>query len=69
VTKKKDQYVKVVHYPGLSSHPQHIIVERRMDGGYGGILSIELEDDVAAPAFAAALQTIQRATSLGGPKL
>ncbi len=62
----KTSMIKVVHYPGLTSHPHHNIAKQQMDGGFGGILSIELEDDVAATAFAAALQTIQRATSLGG---
>lgn len=58
--------IKAVHYPGLASHPQHDIAKRQMQGGYGGIISIELEDEVAATALAAALKTIQRATSLGG---
>lgn len=58
--------ITAVHYPGLTSHPQHDVATRQMDGGYGGVLSIELEDEVTAMAFAGALQTIQRATSLGG---
>ena len=33
---------------------------------FGGVLSVEFQTDVAAMAFAGALQTIQRATSLGG---
>lgn len=62
----KTKMIKAVHYPGLASHPQHDIAKRQMQGGYGGIISIELEDEVAATALAAALKTIQRATSLGG---
>jgi cystathionine gamma-synthase len=72
--------VTAVHYPGLASHPQHEIAKRQMkilsqenDNGegegvsmFGGVLSVEFEDEVAATAFAGALQTIQRATSLGG---
>lgn len=33
---------------------------------FGGVFSVELEDEASAMAFAAALRTIQRATSLGG---
>jgi len=33
---------------------------------FGGVFSLELESEEAAMAFAAALSTIQRATSLGG---
>ena len=63
--------VKAVHYPGLSSHPQHDIAKRQMvlDGrrsGFGGVLSFELGDEVEATAFCAALKVAQRATSLGG---
>ena len=58
--------VTKVHYPGLESHPQHDIAKRQMKGGFGGVLSFEMEDDVWATAVAGALKTIQRATSLGG---
>jgi cystathionine gamma-synthase len=58
--------VTVVHYPGLSSHPQHEVAKRQMKTGFGGVLSFELADEVQATALAGALQTIQRATSLGG---
>ena len=33
---------------------------------YGGVLSLDMGTEVRAVALAAALQTIQRATSLGG---
>ena len=58
--------IHAVHYPGLKSHPQHDVASRQMSGGYGGVLSVELHDEIAATAFAGALQTIHRATSLGG---
>jgi cystathionine gamma-synthase len=58
--------VQAVHYPGLETHPQHAIAKLQMKGGYGGVLSVELESESAAMAFAGALRTIQRATSLGG---
>jgi cystathionine gamma-lyase len=35
-----------VHYPGLASHPQHELARRQMHG-YGGIISIDLDTDLA----------------------
>jgi cystathionine gamma-synthase len=58
--------VTTVHYPGLISHPQHDIAARQMKNGFGGVLSIELPSEALAMAFVGALQTAQRATSLGG---
>ena len=58
--------VKSVHYPGLEAHPQHSIAKEQMSGGFGSVLSFEMADEVEATALAAALTTIQRATSLGG---
>lgn len=56
-----------VHYPGLPSHPQHDIAQSQMKNGlYGGVLSVDMGSETRAVALAAALQTIQRATSLGG---
>jgi cystathionine gamma-synthase len=63
---RSSSLIHAVHYPGLTSHPQHGVASRQMEGGYGGVLSLELTDEVAAMAFAGALQTIHRATSLGG---
>ena len=57
--------VNVVHYPGLEDHPSHDIACRQMKA-FGGVLSVEVKDEVSAYAFAGALGTIQRATSLGG---
>ena len=56
-----------VYYPGLESHPQHELAKRQMVGGFGGILSFELQG-----GYKAALQAISRtevcalAVSLGG---
>jgi len=60
--------ITAVHYPGLKSHPNHQIATQQMksDIGYGGVLSVELESEQMAMAFCGALQTIYRATSLGG---
>ena len=66
--------VRAVHYPGLSSHPQHEVATRQMklatttnkNDCYGGVLSFELANEIEAMAFAGAVQIAQRATSLGG---
>jgi methionine-gamma-lyase len=39
--------VKQVHYPGLTSHPQHELARKQM-AGFGGMLSIELKGGQAA---------------------
>ena len=57
--------VPAVHYPGLASHAQHAIARKQMSL-YGGVLSLDMGTEARAVALAAALQTIQRATSLGG---
>ena len=33
-----------VLYPGLPNHPGHAVAARQMTGGFGGMLSIRLED-------------------------
>ena len=58
-------FVSAVHYPGLPIHPSHDVAQSQMSP-FGGVFSLELESEAAAMAFAAALSTIQRATSLGG---
>jgi cystathionine beta-lyase/cystathionine gamma-synthase len=35
--------VKAVHYPGLESHPDHSLARRVLSGGFGNMLSFELE--------------------------
>ena len=35
--------VERVHYPGLTSHPQHALARRQMTGGYGGIVTAVLK--------------------------
>jgi len=55
-----------VHYPGLTSHPQHEIAKRQMHGGYGGVLSFELKGDFGAvQAFLPKLRYAHRAANLG----
>ena len=61
----KHRMVSAVYYPGLASHPFHLVAKSQMSM-FGGVFSVELADEATATAFAAALKTIQRATSLGG---
>lgn len=59
--------VERVHYPGLASHPGHVIAGRQMRGGFGGMLSFEVVGgEAAAMAVAARVELFTRATSLGG---
>jgi cystathionine gamma-lyase len=58
--------VKRVFYPGLASHPQHELARRQMHG-YGGIVSIDLDTDLAgARRFLEACEIFTLAESLGG---
>jgi methionine-gamma-lyase len=58
--------VKVVHYPGLKSHPQHELACRQMTG-FGGMLSVELKGGYdAADRLLSNLRLPSRAASLGG---
>jgi cystathionine beta-lyase/cystathionine gamma-synthase len=58
--------VRRVHYPGLSSHPQHALCQRQMRGP-GGMISVELEGGLAeSRRFLKALGIFTLAESLGG---
>lgn len=58
--------VKRVHYPGLASHPQHQLARRQMHG-YGGIISVDLDTDLAgARRFLEQCDVFTLAESLGG---
>jgi cystathionine gamma-synthase len=55
-----------VHYPGLSTHPQHPVARRQMKD-FGAMLSFEvIGGRTAALRTAARVQLFTRATSLGG---
>jgi cystathionine gamma-lyase len=59
-----------VHYPGLPSHPQHALAKAQMHsvgGGYGGMISVDLQTDLAgARRFLEAVKVFALAESLGG---
>ncbi|MFQ5837277.1 MAG: trans-sulfuration enzyme family protein [Thermoplasmata archaeon] len=60
--------VSRVHYPGLTSFPQHELARRQMMG-FGGMLSFELEGGYeAAVSLVERLQLALLAVSLGGPQ-
>jgi cystathionine gamma-synthase len=57
--------VERVHYPGLESHPQHLIARRQMKS-FGGMLSFEVAGGAAAAIeVAGRLRLFRNATSLG----
>ena len=59
--------IVAVLYPGLSSHPGHAIAARQMQGGFGGMLSLQIAGGAeAALAVANRCEVFIRATSLGG---
>ncbi|MHB8604974.1 MAG: trans-sulfuration enzyme family protein [Thermoplasmatota archaeon] len=59
--------VERVHYPGLSSHPQHALARAQMPGGFGGLVSFDVAGGKAAAArFVDALEIAKNAASLGG---
>jgi cystathionine gamma-synthase len=47
---EKHRRVLAVNYPGLESHPRHAVAEKQMPGGYGGVLSFEIEGGLDAVA-------------------
>jgi len=58
--------VERVHYPGLTSHPQHELASRQMSG-YGAVVSFVLRGDLSAVgAFMNHLEVFTLAESLGG---
>jgi len=59
--------VESVHYPGLSTHPQHALAVRQMRSGFGSLLSFQVSGEPgSALRVATALELITSATSLGG---
>ncbi|POF29154.1 trans-sulfuration enzyme family protein [Roseibium marinum] len=59
--------VETVLYPGLASHPQHELAKSMMTGGFGSLLSAQINGGKGeALKVAGALDLFQRATSLGG---
>jgi cystathionine gamma-lyase len=57
--------IPAVHYPGLTSHPQHLLAARQMSG-FGGMVSVELGDLQRMRQVLRRLQLFALAESLGG---
>ena len=58
--------IRVVHYPGLSTHPDHEVAKSMLDG-FGGMMAIEVAGGArAADKFVRKLKIIRHAPSLGG---
>lgn len=58
--------VKAVRYPGLPGHAGHAIACRQMEGGFGSLMSFELDGDVtAARRVVESTRIFQLAVSLG----
>ncbi len=59
-----DARIGKIYYPGLSDHRGHAIAKKQMPGGFGGMLSFEVKNDV--DSFMKKLKLIKKAISLGG---
>lgn len=58
--------IRVVHYPGLTTHPDHAVARDSLDG-FGGMMAIELAGGgKAADRFVRRLKLFTHAPSLGG---
>jgi cystathionine gamma-lyase len=63
---EKHPRVKKINYPGLKHHPQHELAVRQMSG-FGGMLSFEIDGDLAAAKkFVESTRLFALAESLGG---
>jgi cystathionine beta-lyase/cystathionine gamma-synthase len=61
-----DKRVRRVLYPGLPEHPGHALAAKQMAGGFGAMLSFEVEGDfAAAKRVAESTRLFQLAVSLG----
>lgn len=61
------ELVGEVRYPGLDSHPDHVLARSQFgERGFSGMLSFDLPTRARAEAFADACQVFGRAASLGG---
>jgi cystathionine beta-lyase/cystathionine gamma-synthase len=61
-----DRRVKRVLYPGLPTHPGHKLAQRQMLGGFGAMLTFEVDGDFAqTKQVAEATELFQLAVSLG----
>ena len=57
--------IKMIHYPGLPSHPQHELAKRQM-AGFGGMISFETGSLENARTVLKSVRLCSLAESLGG---
>ena len=57
--------VKKVYYPGLKSHPNHLLAKKQMKG-YGAMISFEFVDEINTELFLTSLKLIKPSMSLAG---
>ena len=63
----KHPRVAEVMYPGLSSHPGHLVAARQMSNGFGMMVSFRpVGGEKAAKLLVSRLKVFRNATSLGG---
>ena len=63
---EQHERVKTVLYPGLPSHPQHELAGRLLDGGYGAMVTIEIDGSIEQTArVCESTELFQLAVSLG----
>ena len=64
---EKHPKVARVIYPGLASHPQHLLANKQMQGRYGGMVTVLLKGSLAASKrFLERCKLFTLAESLGG---
>jgi cystathionine gamma-synthase len=66
IARRFEGHPKLSHvlYPGLPSHPGHVVASRQMSGRYGAMLSLRCgRGEAAARAFTANLRVFKRANN------
>ena len=58
--------INKVYYPGLVNHEKHNIAKDQMNGGFGGMVSFELNDNMNSDDFVKSLKVVQPTMSLAG---
>jgi len=63
---EQSEYVRKVYYPGLESHPQHVLAKKQQLG-FGGMVSFDIAGGLEdAAAFLTTVKEFSLAESLGG---
>lgn len=58
--------VEAVHYPGLPTHPDHATARAVLEGGFGGMVTLDLGTVGRAQSFRRRVRLLTPAASLGG---